>query len=133
MENGGGNDSYFYHLAIAASPLIRIHSHLRLAHPKQIYRYSVYKAEVVLVVHQWWGNLLRQIRTFGFQGPQHGNCYFARHFTELFSLSDILICPRILFRCIILMARIVIAAVKIASRNSPPVEFGELFLRDLDL
>ena len=27
---------YFYHLAIAASPFIRIHSHLRLAHPKKI-------------------------------------------------------------------------------------------------
>ena len=61
-----------------------------------------------------------------------GNWSFARHFTELFSLSDLLICPRILFRCINLMARIVIAAVKIAPRNSPPVEFGELFLRDLD-
>jgi hypothetical protein len=62
-----------------------------------------------------------------------GNYSFTRYFTKLFSLSNILIYPRILFRYINLMARIVITAIKITSRNSPPIEFGELFLRDLDL
>lgn len=82
----------------------------------------------------WWctsGGVICLVR-LELSDPK-GNCSFARHFTELFSLSDLLICPRILFRGINLMARIVIAAVKIAPRNSPPVEFGELFLRDLDL
>jgi hypothetical protein len=62
-----------------------------------------------------------------------GNYSFARYFTKLFLLSDLLIYPRILFRGINLMVWIVIVAVKIALRNSLPVKFGELFLRDLDL
>lgn len=82
----------------------------------------------------WWctsGGVICLVR-LELSDPK-GNCSFARHFIEFFSLSNILICPRIFFRCINLMARIVIAAVKIAPRNSPLIEFGKLFLRNFDL
>ena len=80
---------------------------------------------------RWWctgGGVICIVRV-ELSDPK-GNCSFARHFTELFFIiryPSLSADPLSLYK---LMARIVIAAVKIAPRNSPPVEFGELLLRD---